>query len=240
MRVRRLTQHLEAQNWLAVGLDLAIVVVGIFLGLQVSAWNESRQDRLREADILDRLKTAFEEIQSEVDKALDFHRNVIGALNTILLSLETGEVQHEDEDSFRYGLQTAMWYDTGAGRSGTYVDLVSGGQVRLIRNDQLRSLLSEYDEFYEKANVLFSQFWEGQRNHEIAFGQHFSYDPLRQRNGEFFLPGEIAEFDISGMAADREFQQALHRLIEYQVYYQVWHSNMGNAASEVLSLLEAT
>ena len=54
MRVRRLTQHLEAQNWLAVGLDLAIVVVGIFLGLQVSAWNESRQDRLREADILDR------------------------------------------------------------------------------------------------------------------------------------------------------------------------------------------
>lgn len=109
MRVRRLTQHLEAQNWLAVGLDLAIVVVGIFLGLQVSAWNGSRQDRLREADILDRLKADFEEIQSEVDKALDFHRNVIGALNTILLSLETGKVQHEDEDSFRYGLQTAMW-----------------------------------------------------------------------------------------------------------------------------------
>lgn len=237
MLFRRISQHIGAQNWLAVVLDLAIVVVGIFLGLQVSAWNDTRHDRLRETEILDHLSADFEEIKTEVDEALDFHRDVIEALNTVLLSLETGTVTPEEEVSVRRGLQRALWYNTGARRSDTYVDLVSSGQIRLIQNEELRSVLSKYDELHAKANLLFAQFWEGQRSHEIVFGRHFSYETVRRRAGEMFLPGEIIAFDIAGMAADPEFQRAVHRLIEYQVYYQVWHATMANTANDILALL---
>lgn len=41
----RLTRAVREQNWLAVGLELAIVVVGVFLGIQVSNWNQARADR---------------------------------------------------------------------------------------------------------------------------------------------------------------------------------------------------
>lgn len=239
MLFRRISQDLKAQNWSAVWLDLAVVVVGIFLGLQASAWNDGRQDRLREAEFLDHLRADFEEIKTEADDALDFHRGAVAGLNTVLRSLEAGTVVQDDEDDFLHGLQRALMFDTGPRRSGTYIDLISSGQLRLIRNEELRSRLSVYNEIQQKGNLIFSQFWEGQRLHEIAFGRHFSYATVRRRQGELFFPGEIVAYDFAGMAADPEFQRAAQRLTEYQVYYQIWHQHMAQAADDVLLLLYA-
>ena len=44
MILRRITEHVKAQNWFAVGLDFLIVVVGVFIGIQVSNWNAARSD----------------------------------------------------------------------------------------------------------------------------------------------------------------------------------------------------
>ena len=45
MLLRRIIEHLKTQNWTAVGLDLAIVIVGVFVGTQVSNWNQARIGR---------------------------------------------------------------------------------------------------------------------------------------------------------------------------------------------------
>ena len=44
MILRRFMKHVTDQNWLAVGLDVLVVIVGIFLGLQVQEWNEDRKN----------------------------------------------------------------------------------------------------------------------------------------------------------------------------------------------------
>lgn len=41
MLLRRIADHVNAQNWTAIALDFVIVVVGVFIGIQVSNWNES-------------------------------------------------------------------------------------------------------------------------------------------------------------------------------------------------------
>ncbi|PHQ59610.1 MAG: hypothetical protein COC03_05055 [Robiginitomaculum sp.] len=43
MRLRSITKHVRDQNWFAVVLDFFIVVIGVFIGLQVSNWNSVRQ-----------------------------------------------------------------------------------------------------------------------------------------------------------------------------------------------------
>ncbi len=53
MILRRITEHVKAQNWTAVALDFFIVVVGVFVGLQVSNWNDARSDRQRTTLMLD-------------------------------------------------------------------------------------------------------------------------------------------------------------------------------------------
>ena len=39
-------QLIQDQNWFAVGLDVLVVITGIFLGMQVAEWNDNRKDRL--------------------------------------------------------------------------------------------------------------------------------------------------------------------------------------------------
>ncbi|MBT8081976.1 MAG: hypothetical protein KJP08_03785 [Gammaproteobacteria bacterium] len=56
MLLRRITEHVNAQNWTAIFLDFVIVVVGVFVGLQAQEWNAARQDQERLDRIVASLK----------------------------------------------------------------------------------------------------------------------------------------------------------------------------------------
>ena len=64
MLFRRVAEHVKQQNWTAVVIDFAIVVVGVFIGLQVANWNEARGDRARELQILQEIRS---DLASDVD-----------------------------------------------------------------------------------------------------------------------------------------------------------------------------
>ena len=57
MFLRKIVQHLRDQNWTAIGIDLLIVILGVFLGAQASNWNEERQVREGERVFLQRVRT---------------------------------------------------------------------------------------------------------------------------------------------------------------------------------------
>lgn len=63
--LRRITQHVQDQNWTAIAIDFVIVVAGVFVGIQVSNWNEVQKVRAGEQDFLARLA---------VDLAVDIAR----------------------------------------------------------------------------------------------------------------------------------------------------------------------
>ena len=45
MAVRRIREHVASHNWFAVLVDLVIVTIGVFIGIQVSNWNAARLER---------------------------------------------------------------------------------------------------------------------------------------------------------------------------------------------------
>ena len=55
MLLQRITQHLKEQNWFAAGLDLVIVILGIFLGLQAQQWYLDREFEESEQILLNKL-----------------------------------------------------------------------------------------------------------------------------------------------------------------------------------------
>ena len=63
MLLRRISEHVRAQNWTAVTLDFMIVVVGVFIGIQVSNWNDDRSLRERERVYLEQLLIDLESDQ---------------------------------------------------------------------------------------------------------------------------------------------------------------------------------
>jgi hypothetical protein len=56
MILRRVIEHVRHQEWTAIFIDLVIVVVGVFIGIQVANWNEDRVPRAKSAVFTARLE----------------------------------------------------------------------------------------------------------------------------------------------------------------------------------------
>lgn len=246
MLLRRLSENLKSQSWIAVCLDLVIVVVGIFLGLQASQWFEHRQEISLEQSVLQRLHGEFEEISAEARSAFETHQDTVVALEVVRQSVIDGKLDSNQEALFLDGLRWAMSYDLGPNRSGTYIEILSSGHLRLLGDEDLRLALSLYDDNVQKSDSLFSIFQQNQRKYEAVFNRHFIRRPSQEQNSEdsptglLMIHGDIAEYDLEAMANDNEFLQAIARLIEYHINFQYWHGFILGSADQVLSLIKSS
>ena len=104
MLLRRVIGHVKAQNWTAVALDFVIVVVGVFIGIQVSNWNDGRGDAAEYQRALQRLN---HEIEANV-QALDvFDPEIAEALSTVdsaMTALQSCEDTKANRDLIDEGL----------------------------------------------------------------------------------------------------------------------------------------
>ena len=51
MILRGLGERLRQQDWIAVTIEFALVVAGVFLGIQMSNWNDQRKERATEGGL---------------------------------------------------------------------------------------------------------------------------------------------------------------------------------------------
>ena len=56
MILRRLSQSIKEQNWAAIVIEFILLVAGVFLGMQVSNWNQESGERAAEIGYLGGLK----------------------------------------------------------------------------------------------------------------------------------------------------------------------------------------
>ena len=92
MILRRVIAHVKAQNWLAVAIDFVIVVLGVFIGIQVSNWNADRQNAQLSQNYLERLENDVELELALWEKAGDYfgtaRRHGLAALDDYLKSAD--------------------------------------------------------------------------------------------------------------------------------------------------------
>ena len=93
MILRRVIKHFRNQEWTAIFLDFLIVVVGVFVGLQVSNWNAARLDSQNETAFLERL-------DKDIDAELEGTETLLksAAADKYLLEQAIFIVQSNDTD----------------------------------------------------------------------------------------------------------------------------------------------
>lgn len=64
MILRKLAEAIRKQDWFVVVLEILIVVIGIYIGLQVDDWNQRRQERGLLDDYMERL---YAEVVSNIE-----------------------------------------------------------------------------------------------------------------------------------------------------------------------------
>lgn len=142
----RLTRALREQSWVAVVIEVGIVVLGVVIGFQVTAWGNERVARAEEQALLQGLRSEFQEVQKEIDAQVTKHRRVESAVLTTLATLEQAERAGEP-----FGIvadSTLVWAvvtTTTQFSQGILSGILGSGRLELIRDQELRTALAEWD-----------------------------------------------------------------------------------------------
>ena len=138
MILRRLTDHVKAQNWFAVAIDFVIVVLGVFVGIQVSNWNAARVTDQRSRAVTAQL---VEDLHAEAwgfQYLLEYSDDVLKSADRALALLE-GRLPRDDE-ALLIAAYRATQYREPRRRRSTYDELISTGEIGLIREPALKDL----------------------------------------------------------------------------------------------------
>ncbi|MEO0438121.1 MAG: hypothetical protein AAF098_14575 [Pseudomonadota bacterium] len=147
MLLRRLAKHVEDQNWFAVGIDLAIVVIGVFIGIQVANWNDVRVERSIAATYVDGFErdlTADLEI-IEVELA-----GRSAQLQNAKIVLEFYRGKELDVSEFFGAFYPALASRNMRPNRNTIDEVLNSGGLRIIEDSDLRSGLLELYSIYDQ------------------------------------------------------------------------------------------
>ena len=139
----RLTQAVREQNWFAVVLELAIVVLGVVIGFQVTSWGQARSDRVKEQTYLRQLAadlTETERIITETDSTR--YAQWVPAASRLVRSF--GHDPKPPADSILAWFPNAWTLQARRPVLGTTRALVSSGDLHLIQDDSLRTAIIAY------------------------------------------------------------------------------------------------
>lgn len=165
MLLRRVIEHVRTQNWTAILIDFAIVVMGVYLGLQVQEWGNSRADRQREVQIVIDLLGDLEIDRGEYQSGMLSAQRRVSAANASLIGAGLPPVDFDwnmpsnvlapysfDKTSIEEipaTRQDMLWTDLIMGffpdaSTATFDGIVGAGDTKVIRDRNLVRALQTY------------------------------------------------------------------------------------------------
>ena len=138
MILRRLALRFHQQDWVAIGIELVVVVLGVFIGLQASNWNEELGTAAKARVFTARLKADLLAEAWGYEMQIGYYGDVAAHGRRTLDAL-TGRVPLTDEELL-IAAYRATQYNTNIRRRATYDELTSRGEIGLIADDALRDL----------------------------------------------------------------------------------------------------
>jgi hypothetical protein len=129
MILRRIAHHLKQQQWSAVVIELVILILGVFLGFQVTDWANERANRAAEARHLEEIAEDLRADAAVFDQIRTSAEMRISGIDYIL-----GDTRGETRPS-RVVTPTGDSFDIPAGPPVTPADRTTLlGRVNLVRS----------------------------------------------------------------------------------------------------------
>ena len=144
MILHRLSQSLKEQNWMAIVIEFVLLVSGVFFGIQVSNWNESRREAQRAHGYLERIHDDVSADIGSLQRHAVFWRQVIGHGHNAIRYAETGELVDGSAWKTLLAFYQASQLFPWLTRDTTYQELRSAGELGLISDEALRAALAGY------------------------------------------------------------------------------------------------
>jgi hypothetical protein len=210
MLLRRFKDHVISENWFAVVLDLAVVVVGLFIGLQVDNWWGAQKDAQLESAYLLEIQEDFEANKSDLEsKILDTEQVIRDMI--VLHAQSSLEEPSLSSTELNKRFSSINRMPTFRLVSRAYANLTGSGDLKLIQNRRLKNALAAY---YSQAQITALV----QATHEMELVQTFQpyiIDNLdyavvkHDRVDDFPLSASFDEGRILEVLGTRQFRNVI-------------------------------
>ena len=142
MLLRRVTKDVRNQNWVAIGIDFAIVVIGVFIGLQATSWNEERIARKNAHTYYARLSR---------DARIRYYEQTKGHAEAALRVL--GSPEPSFDETFLIDLYQATQRWNYAPQRTTYDELIAAGIADAIPDVEIRTRVANIYVSLEQSGI---------------------------------------------------------------------------------------
>ena len=170
MILRRLADSIRRQDWFVVLLEIFIVVVGVFIGIEVANWNEARQAQQEEVKVFARLVTEAEQARVALTDYRDYHVN--NAAQTVeLVKLMQDELRCADFDGAREKHLLISVGDFPAPRFSlaTAQELASSERLSLVQASEMQDAIREIVVEVEHVSELWRRYLRIKQDAEAVY-----------------------------------------------------------------------
>lgn len=132
---------LDSKSIVRLSAEFSVIVIGVLVALGVESWREDVAERTLEFEYLQRLQNDFHEDAERITRAIEATTVQQGHIDSALAVLKDEGANTEDNLLSVFLASRSIWSrEIGA----TFQELFGTGQLRIVRNPDLRIRLVEF------------------------------------------------------------------------------------------------
>lgn len=217
MIIRRMAQFIRQHDWLAVVVEVLVVIVGLMLAFQLDRWWEQRGEQAQGAQYVERLISDIETDIPWIEYSIRLAEFRLEMANLLMTVSRDPAAAVTSPVMFLAAVRQSAFTFTPKLTSHTFEDLRSTGNMRLLPDPDIKAGLYDYYGF-EETQSQFRPIQQMTESHhfELATGI-LSHDQAVFIQDGFFLvtPGELDSYEGPIPNLD-EVQAAAGRLVSNQ------------------------
>ena len=164
MIYKRVGARLKAQDWLAIAIELIIVVAGVFIGMQVSNWNADRIERRETIHVLRELKPELNNLIGNFKVLTDYYVVTRKYADTAFAGWR-GDPGVSDQAFVIAAYQASQNTFTGI-NNGSWSEIFGSDRLRTLEDQKLRDELAIL--MTTDFSVLEKELFTDYRQHVLA------------------------------------------------------------------------
>lgn len=138
----RLSRALIEQNWLTVVLEILVVVIGLFVGLQVDDWNEDRKNRNQELVCLTKPSDDLRAMRVDLQEQMEKRTERVERMKSALSALENCDVSPRAQADVKFALERYQVSNGINFLDATYNEMVASGALARIADQELKQRIA--------------------------------------------------------------------------------------------------
>ena len=203
MILARLSRAIREQNWFAVALEFIIVIAGVVIGFQITAWNGERENAARVDQALIRLQAETEQTIRALRQGIAVNAARQAEQSVMVRVAMGGELVPENREVFERAIAQVMYFSRPPVQQSTYEALEQSGDLALITDRGLVTELNRYRGRLEWTESQHGSFRRGLTTFSDTLSEFTFHEPTDDPTVT------RVRVDLEGLLAEPRRQSAL-------------------------------